>query len=108
MADSGKRFSVPYLVESVLAPNKVISPVFKSATIQTTDGKVITGLVVSETGEKLEVLLPDTKRVSINKADIEARKLADISAMPQGVVKTPEELRDVIAYLLSNPTDSAK
>ena len=108
LADSGKRFSVPYLVESVLAPNKVISPVFKSATIQTTDGKVITGLVVSETGEKLEVLLPDTKRVSINKADIEARKLADISAMPQGVVKTPEELRDVIAYLLSNPTDSAK
>ncbi len=108
LADAGKRFSVAYLVESVLAPNKVISPVFKSSTIQTTDGKVVTGLVVSETGEKLEVLLPDTKRISINKSDIEARKLADISAMPQGVVKTPEELRDVIAYLLSNPTDSVK
>ena len=108
LADAGKRFSVAYLVESVLAPNKVISPVFKSATIQTTDGKVVTGLIVSETGEKLEVLLPDTKRISINKSDIEARKLADISAMPQGVVKTPEELRDVIAYLLSNPTDSVK
>ena len=108
LADAGKRFSVAYLVESVLAPNKVISPVFKSSTIETTDGKIITGLIVSETGEKLEVLLPDTKRVSINKSDIEARKLADISAMPQGVVKTPEELRDVIAYLLSNPTDSAK
>ncbi len=108
LADSGKRFSVAYLVESVLAPNKVISPVFKSSTIETTDGKVITGLIVSETGEKIEVLLPDTKRVSINKSDIEARKLADISAMPAGVVKTTEELRDVIAYLLSNPTDSGK
>ncbi|MBC7821666.1 MAG: c-type cytochrome, partial [Planctomycetaceae bacterium] len=108
LADSGKRFSVAYLVESVLAPNKVISPVFKSSTIETKDGKVITGLVVSETGEKLEVLLPDTKRISINKSDIEARKLADISAMPQSVVKTTEELRDVIAYLLSNPTDSTK
>ena len=108
LADSGKRFSVAYLVESVLAPNKVISPVFKSSTIETTDGKVITGLIVSETGEKIEVLLPDTKRVSINKSDIEARKLTDISAMPAGVVKTTEELRDVIAYLLSNPTDSGK
>ena len=108
LADSGRRFSVAYLVESVLAPNKVISPVFKSSTIETTDGKVITGLIVSETGEKIEVLLPDTKRVSINKSDIEARKLADISAMPAGVVKTTEELRDVIAYLLSNPTDSGK
>ena len=108
LADSGKRFSVSYLVESVLAPNKIISPVFKSSTIETKDGKVLTGLIVTETGEKLEVLLPDTKRVSINKSDIEARKLADISAMPAGVVKTPEELRDVIAYLLSNPTDSGK
>lgn len=108
LADSGKRFSVAYLVESVLAPNKVISPVFKSSTIETADGKVITGLIVTETGEKIEVLLSDTKRVSINKSDIEARKLADISAMPAGVVKTAEELRDVIAYLLSNPTDSGK
>ena len=108
LADAGKRFSVAYLVESVLAPNKVISPVFKSSTIETTDGKVLTGLVVTETGEKLELLMPDTKRVSINKADIEARKLTDISAMPQGVVKTPEELRDVITYLLSNPTDAGK
>lgn len=108
LADAGKRFSVAYLVESVLAPNKVISPVFKSSTIETKEGKVITGLVVTETGEKLEVLLSDTKRVSINKSDIEARKLTDISAMPAGVVKTPEELRDVLAYLLSNPTDSGK
>ena len=108
LADAGKRFSVAYLVESVLTPNKVISPVFKSSTIETKEGKVITGLVVSETGEKLEVLLADTKRVSLNKSDIETRKLTDISAMPQGAVKTPEELRDVIAYLLSNPTDDRK
>ena len=103
LTDAGKRFTIPYLVESVLAPNKVISPVFKSTIIQTTDGKVITGLVVAETAEKVEVLQPDTKRISLLVKDIEARKLTDISAMPQGIVKTPEELRDVIAYLLGNP-----
>ena len=105
LTDAGKRFTVSYLVESVLAPNKVISPVFKSSVITTTDGKVITGLVVSETGDKLEVLLPDTKRVTINKSDIDERKLGDTSAMPPGVVKTVDELRDVIAYLLSNPAE---
>jgi putative heme-binding domain-containing protein len=102
LADAGKRFTVPYLVESVLAPNKVISPVFKSTIIETTDGKVVTGLVVADTAEKVDVLLPDTKRVTIAKSDIEARKPADVSAMPQGIVKTPQELQDVIAYLLSN------
>ncbi len=106
LTDSGKRFTVPYLVESVLAPNKVISPVFKSSVIATTDGKIITGLVVSETGDKLEVLLPDTKRITIKKSDIDERKLGDTSAMPPGVVKTVDELRDVIAYLLSNPSDA--
>ena len=71
----------------------------------TTDGKVITVLVVSEMSDKLEVLLPDTKRVTINKSDIDERKLGDVSAMPPGVVKTVEELLDVIAYLMSNPTE---
>lgn len=106
LADAGKRFTVPYLVESVLAPNKVISPVFKSSVITTSDGKVITGLVVSETGDKIEVLQPDTKRVTINKSDVEERKLGDTSAMPQGIVKTPDELRDVLVYLLSNPSEN--
>lgn len=108
LTDAGKRFTVPYLVESVLAPNKVISPVFKSSIISTNDGKVITGLIVSETGDKLEVLLPDTKRVTIEKSNIDERKLGDTSAMPPGVVKTVDELRDVLAYLLTNPADEGK
>jgi putative heme-binding domain-containing protein len=78
--------------------------VFKSTALTTVDGKVLTGLVVMETADKLELLLPDTKRVTLAKSEIEERKASDISAMPAGVVKTPEELRDVLAYLLSNPT----
>ncbi|WLD11950.1 hypothetical protein [Planctellipticum variicoloris] len=103
LADAGRRFELAYLVESVLAPNKVISPVFKSTALTTVDGKVLTGLVVMETADKLELLLPDTKRVTLAKSEIEDRKASEVSAMPAGVVKTPEELRDVLAYLLSNP-----
>lgn len=103
LADSGKRFTIPYLVESVLAPNKIISPVFKSSILELGNGKVIAGLIVSETAEQLEVLQADTKRVTVRKTEIESRKLADVSAMPVGLVKQPDELRDVIAYLLSNP-----
>ena len=105
LADAGKRFTVPYLVESVLSPSKVISPVFKSTLITTHEGKVISGLVVSETGDKVELLLPDTKRIAIEKSQIDERKFGDVSTMPVGLIKTPEELRDVIAYLLSNPTE---
>jgi putative heme-binding domain-containing protein len=101
LADAAKRFTIPYLVESILLPNKQISPVFRATQVQSADGKVLTGLLVGETAEKIELLLPDTKRVSIEKSEIEARALQDLSPMPQGVVKQPGELRDLLAYLLS-------
>ena len=34
-------------------------------------------------------------------ADIEERKAASTSIMPEGLVKTPQELRDLLAYLLT-------
>ncbi len=105
LTDAGKRFTVPYLVESVLIPSKVISPVFKSTLVSTSGGKVLMGLVLSETSDRIELLQPDTKRVSIEKSQIDERKFGDVSAMPVGLVKNPEELRDLLSYLLSNPTE---
>lgn len=101
LADARKRFTLPYLVESVLLPSKQISPVFKATLIETKSGKSLTGLVVKETAEVIELLLPDATRKEIAKKDIESRKLLDLSPMPSGIVKTPEELRDILSYLLS-------
>ena len=104
LAEAVKRFTVPHLVESILLPGKQISPVFKATLIATNDGKIYTGLVVGETAEKVELVLSDANRVSIPKAVIEERQLQDSSPMPQGLVKTTDELRDLLAYLLSvNP-----
>ncbi len=104
LAEAGKRFTIPHLVESILLPNRNISPVFRASLIVTESGQQFTGLVVGETAEKLELILPDTTRKTILKNEIEARKLQDVSPMPQGIVKTPDELRDLLAYLLSeNP-----
>jgi putative heme-binding domain-containing protein len=101
LADARKRFTVPYLVESVLLPSKQISPVFRATFIETKAGKSVTGLVVKETGDVIELLLADATRQEIAKKDVESRKFVDLSPMPSGIVKTPEELRDILAYLLS-------
>ena len=102
LAEAGRRFTVPHLVESILAPGRQVSPVFKATTIETTDGRTLTGLVTAETGEQLELLQPDAVRVVVRKNAIESRKLVELSPMPQGIVKTPAELRDLLAYLLGN------
>ena len=101
LTDASKRFTVPYLVESILLPSKQIAELFRSTRIATVSGEVLSGLLVGETAETIELLLPATTRRIIRKADVEARMLTAISPMPAGLVRTPAELRDLLAYLLS-------
>jgi len=101
LAEVGKRFTIPQLVQSILLPNQQVSPVFRATSIVTEEGKVLSGLVVGETAEKLEMVLTDTKRATILKADIDERVLQDISPMPPKLVATPDELRDLLAFLFA-------
>jgi putative heme-binding domain-containing protein len=102
LAEAKRRFTVPYVVESVLLPSKQVAGPFRATTLELADGKVVTGLVVGETADALELLLPDASRKTILKKDVEARKATEVSPMPAGLVKTPAELRDLLAYLLGD------
>ncbi|MCH2126604.1 MAG: galactose-1-epimerase [Pirellulaceae bacterium] len=101
LAAAANRFTVPYLVESILIPSKKIAPVFQGTTIVTDAGLIISGLVVSETDDKLELLTAEAKRVEVDKNGIEERLVMKTSPMPAGLIKKPDELRDLLAYLSS-------
>jgi putative heme-binding domain-containing protein len=104
LAGAAARFTVSHLVESILLPNKQVAPVFGTTSLVTTDGKTHSGLVVEENDEQVVLLLPTAARQAVAKTDIEARKLQPVSPMPSGLVKTADELRDLLAYLLTpNP-----
>ncbi len=105
LAEAKRRFQIPHVVESVLAPSKQVAEAFRATQIVTTDGVTLSGLIVGESGETVELLLPDASRRSLNKREIDAREKTQLSPMPVGLVKTPDELRDLLTYLLSdNPT----
>ena len=95
------RFTVPHLVESVLLPSRLVAEPFRAQTFTTTAGLTLTGLVVGETTDSVELLLPDATRKTLAVKEIEERSPTTLSPMPQGLVKTPQELRDLLAYLLS-------
>jgi putative heme-binding domain-containing protein len=101
LAGAGKRFNVAYLVESVLLPSRQVAEQFRSTVITTRQGVTLSGLVVGETADVVELLLPDATRKQMRKKDVEERKTSDVSPMPAGLVKKPQELRDLLAYLLS-------
>ncbi len=102
LAESGKRFTLNYLVESVLLPNAQISPAFKSNLILDQDGNVTQGLIIEETKDSITVMKSDTTRVKIAKEEIEEKKETALSAMPAGLVQDISELADVVAYLLQS------
>jgi putative heme-binding domain-containing protein len=99
LASAAKRFAVGYLAESVLEPGRVVAPLFRASTVVTTDGRSVTGLVVGETAERLDLVVADGSRVAVPVAEIDERVVQDVSPMPSGLVRTPEELRDILAYL---------
>lgn len=101
LSEARRRFTVPHLVESILAPSKQIAEPFRASSIITSDGKVLTGLITAETADQVELLTIDAARRKISKVDIEERKLSPLSPMPPGLVKTPQELRDLLSYLTS-------
>ncbi|HET6880265.1 MAG TPA: TIM barrel protein [Pirellulales bacterium] len=96
-----RRFTTAYVVESVLLPSKQVADPFRGTTLVLSDGRTLSGLVVNDTDEQLELLLPDAKRATIAKTEIEERAPSAISPMPSGLVKTEQELRDLLAYLFS-------
>jgi putative heme-binding domain-containing protein len=101
LVEANRRFTVPYVVESILLPSKQVAEPFRSTTIVTTDGRALSGLVVAESAADVELLLSDTSRTTVPKSQIDERAGSVLSPMPVGLVKTPEELRDLLAYVLS-------
>jgi len=102
LANAGTRFSATYLAESILVPNKVVAPAFRWTALTLSDDDDIAGLVVGETSTKLELLLANGTRRAIDKQKITSRQIQDRSPMPEGLVRTPDELNDLLAYLMSN------
>ena len=88
----------------------MISDQYGSSTVTLNDGKTHAGLVITE-GDIVTVHTSDTKAepVVINHSDVKSIEVSPISQMPPGLINSlsVDELRDLIAYLMSrgNPED---
>jgi putative heme-binding domain-containing protein len=91
------------IFEDVLDPNRDVDHAFRAHTLVMKDGEVTTGLPRREEGEVLVIANAAGQEVSIQKKDIKERKESANSLMPDnfGEALTPEQLYDLIAFLLN-------
>lgn len=91
------------LIESILSPSKEIAPQFTVWNLATDDGKIHTGILLSENAKEATQTFgnADGKTFTLKIADIESRQTQPNSVMPTGLEKlmTTQEFRDLLAFL---------
>ncbi len=102
MLKVGTRLKKFKIVESIIDPNAEVDKKYLSTQILTSAGKIITGLLVSETDREV-VIFDGKEKKTIAVSDIEERQKLKQSSMPEGLAGTlsPVEFLDVIAFLES-------
>ncbi|HEY2573059.1 MAG TPA: c-type cytochrome, partial [Verrucomicrobiaceae bacterium] len=106
LTGAGNRYTLRDLVENITEPSKVISDQYGSHQIEKNDGSIVVGRIISEDGGKVNVMTnPFAPNVTfaIDNKDIKSRKDYPVSMMPPGLINSlnEEELKDLLAYLLS-------
>jgi putative heme-binding domain-containing protein len=101
-----KKQTADHILQSILDPSKVIDDKFKSNIIILNSGRSITGMVVKETPDTIEVVvdpLAKAKPTIIKKSDIDERVKKNVSIMPKGLLDklSQEEILDLIGYVFA-------
>lgn len=95
------RGSFEQLLSNVFDPSLVIGVVYQGRTVRTSDGRVITGLPVEDSPQRVVLKVQGGKLETIAREDIEAMKTSELSLMPEGLEKQlkPQEIADLFAYI---------
>jgi putative heme-binding domain-containing protein len=106
LTQAAGRFQVRDLVEAIVDPSKVVSDQYRSNTVQTASGRVVTGRIVGESPERIVVVTdPEnaTRAEEIPRDDIEEILPMSESLMPKGLLDglNEAEVLDLLAYVLS-------
>lgn len=90
-----------YLLESLLNPSAAIVPGYGMATVQLTDGRVISGTLTAESDTALTLVDANAAEVSVALKEVALRTPAISSMPPMGAILSKREIRHLIAYLRS-------
>jgi putative heme-binding domain-containing protein len=105
------RASFEQLLSNLLDPSLVIGEAYQATLVATTDGRVLTGLRVEDTPERIALKLQGGKVEIVPRDKVDEVKLSPLSLMPEDLEKQlkPQELLDLLAFLALDkpPTDPA-
>lgn len=100
IADSRTKTPAQILTD-VLQPNRAIDANFVSYTVVAADGRVLTGLLSSETATSITLKQPEGKTVTLLRDEVEEVRSSGVSLMPEGLEKNVphQDMADLISFI---------
>jgi len=101
LSQIGKKATRGQILESLLDPSKTIEPQWVMYLLETTDGKVYTGLLKSKTDKEVVLGMVGDKEVRVSTARVERLSPQPKSLMPELLLRdlTAEQAADLLAFL---------
>ncbi len=98
------RKNLDFLLTSIVDPSAFIRPEFVAYSVETKDGRVLTGLVVESSPKSVTLLNAKNEKIVLSQDAIEEMNPSSVSLMPEGILNPldDQEIRDLLGYLQSN------
>ena len=93
--------STEYLLTAIVQPNQAIDANFFGYSVITTDGRVLSGILASETANAITLRQPEGRNVTIGRDEIDELRSSGLSLMPVGLERDiPQQaMADLISFL---------
>ena len=95
------RASFEQLLSNVFDPSLVIGASYQALTVVTKEGRVVSGLPIEDSPQRIVLKVQGDKQEIIARADIEEVVPSKLSLMPEGLEKQipPQEMQDLFAFI---------
>jgi putative membrane-bound dehydrogenase-like protein len=99
------RKNTEWLLSQIVDPSAFIRPEYVNHNVEMRDGRSLTGLIAEQSEAALTLLDAQNQRTVLRRADVKELNTSAISLMPESLLEslTPQQVRDVFAYLQSTP-----
>ena len=89
------------LLESIVFPSSSVVPHFRSYQVATTDGRIVSGLILRQNSASISLVTPQLAELHLARDEVAEMSPSDLSLMPQGLEKVlpRQDLRDLLEFL---------
>jgi putative heme-binding domain-containing protein len=98
-----RRDDVENMLLNIVNPSAEVREGYGTLVVATSDGRILTGVLVEQDQNVLTLRGSDGKEFSLSRAEVESSRPSPASLMPEGLLNdfTPQQIRDLFAYLRS-------